>query len=186
VGCTHLSEKDLNQQRLLKARKLMEAGDYKAALKRYRMLRTAASDSVGDQALYQIGLIYCHPDNPDRDLSKALDSFRTITSDYRQSALTLEADIWTANIEEYQHKKTQITKLFKKYGTLEKTMAQKDIQIDSLNSEMNQMRSHIESLQKKLEELKAQIESFKQIDLGIDAKKREAAPERLIEEEKDE
>jgi hypothetical protein len=182
AGCTHLAEKKLDQQRLLKARRLIEKGDFEAALNRYRYLRLNSPRSFGDIALYQMGLIYSHPDNPNRDLSKALAAFNTILYEYRNSPLRLEADIWMALIEEYQYNRDQVSKLFDKYDKLEKTLGQKETQIDALHIEMDQMRQKIKSLQMKLTQLRTQMERLKQIDLGIDAKKRQARPEKLIEE----
>ena len=183
AGCSHLSENNIENQRLMHVRKDIEKGDFKAALDSSRALRISSPRSMGDKTLYLMGLIHSHPDNPDRDLSKALASFRTILFEYRNSPLAVEADIWMGLIEEYLYSKGQIAKLFKKYAALEATLAQKKTQTEKLYGEIQDLHNQNELLQRKLVRLKSQMERFKQVDLGIDAKKRQAVPEVVFDKD---
>jgi outer membrane protein assembly factor BamD (BamD/ComL family) len=54
----------------------------------------------GDEALFNIGLIYAHSGNPKKDYRKALDSFRKVIADYPKSPFVEQAKIWVGILQE--------------------------------------------------------------------------------------
>ncbi len=87
--------------RLLRSKKLFHLGDYAGSLKEsQRILSLPGKNSLKDQALFQMGLIYAHVDNPQRDSGKALDSFKKIIKDYPKSPLADEAKVWVGMLQE--------------------------------------------------------------------------------------
>jgi len=88
-------------ERLLESRKFFQAGDYPGSLKEnQRILSLPGKDSPKDQALFQMGLIYAHLGNPQKDFGKALDYFKKVLKDYPQSPLAEEARVWAGVLQE--------------------------------------------------------------------------------------
>jgi TolA-binding protein len=86
---------------LLRSKKLLPRGDYAGSLKEsQRVLSLPGKNSHKDQALFQMGLIYAHVDNPQRDFGKALDFFKRVIKDYPKSPLAEEARVWAGVLQE--------------------------------------------------------------------------------------
>jgi TolA-binding protein len=96
-------EESANQacELLLRSKKLLPRGDYAGSLKEsQKVLSMPGKHSPKDQALFQMGLIYAHVDNPQRDLGKALDYFKRVIKDYPKSPLAEEARVWAGILQE--------------------------------------------------------------------------------------
>ena len=86
---------------LLRSKRLLPRGDYAGSLKEsQRVLSLPGKNHPKDQALFQMGLIYAHVDNPQRDMGKALDYFKRVVKDYPQSPLAEEARVWAGILQE--------------------------------------------------------------------------------------
>ena len=90
-----LSDKDL-----MHARRLFILGDYEGALNEYqKILTTSDKKPPGDQALFNMGLIYAHYKYPKKDYKKSLTLFKRILTDYPMSLLSEQADIWVGVLQ---------------------------------------------------------------------------------------
>ena len=86
---------------LLRSKRLLPRGDYAGSLKEsQRVLSLPGKNPPKDQALFQIGLIYAHVDNPQKDFGKALEYFRRVIKDYPKSPLAEEARVWAGVLQE--------------------------------------------------------------------------------------
>jgi TolA-binding protein len=86
---------------LLRSKRLLHRGDYAASLKEsQRVLSMPGKHAPKDQALFQMGLIYAHVDNPQKDFGKALEYFRRVIKDYPKSPLAGEARVWAGVLQE--------------------------------------------------------------------------------------
>ena len=73
---------------------LVAKGDFEGSLKEdQKALSLAGKQSPGDNALYNIGLIYVHYKNPNKNYEKAKAVFERIASEYPDSPLVEEAKI---------------------------------------------------------------------------------------------
>ena len=80
---------------------LLARGDYEGALaENQKVLALSNRQPPGDEALFNIGLIYAHSGNPKKDYRKALDSFRKMMTDYPKSPLFEQAKIWAGLLQE--------------------------------------------------------------------------------------
>lgn len=87
--------------RLLRSKKTFHLGDYAASLKEsQRILSLPGKHSLKDQALFHMGLIYAYVENPQRDVGKALGSFKKILKHYPKSPLADEAKVWAGILQE--------------------------------------------------------------------------------------
>jgi len=102
-GCattSNLQKRWQARKNLELAEKLISKGDYAGALKENeQIVRLFPSEPPGDSALLYMGLIWAHPDNPQKNYAKALESFQLIQRDYPQSELKQEVSVWSDVIE---------------------------------------------------------------------------------------
>ncbi|MFH7320732.1 tol-pal system YbgF family protein [Desulfurivibrio sp. D14AmB] len=70
-----------------------------AARKNEQILRQAGTAPPADEALYNLGLISAHGDNPARDYQQARDYFAGIVSDFPASPRAEEARVWLGIFE---------------------------------------------------------------------------------------
>ena len=77
----------------------MDKGDYKGALNAgEKVIKLFPAKSPGDRALFQMGLIWVHADNPGRSYKKALECFQGVARNYPGSELSPEAEAWADTI----------------------------------------------------------------------------------------
>jgi tetratricopeptide (TPR) repeat protein len=84
-----------DNEHLLRSQKLLAKGDYEGALEEnQKVLSKYANTSPGDEALFNMGLIYAHYGNPKKDYKKSISFFQKIVEGYPKSPLTEQAKIW--------------------------------------------------------------------------------------------
>lgn len=154
-GCIHMWQKWQAEDRLSDAKKLMNEGDYKEALQESKEVLRVYPHSMGDRALYIMGLLYVHPENPNRDHGLSLEYFERLIEEFPESHLKSETEIWIAVIQEI--------------GTLQRDLVQ-------ANEMIEQKNKRISMLEGQIQELKDQIEELKKVDLGIEERKRQESP----------
>ena len=166
AGCVHFPNQWKGEKHLAIARTLMAKGDYEASLKENEEVASLFPRTLGDRALYQMGLVYIHPENPNRDYYKSLECFQTIIKEYPESITEGEAIIWIAFLEKTVNNEKKIDELNEEINLLENTIQTKMKRIRNL-------RSRIDVLRAQKKNLESQIERLKEIDIGIEEKKRE-------------
>jgi outer membrane protein assembly factor BamD (BamD/ComL family) len=156
MGCLHWPPQPQGEKQLLEARQQFAAGDYSSALEINRSVLAQFPERLADQALFQIGMVYVHPDNPDRDIHKALQSFKDIIDRYPASHLQPEAHLWLAVLGRLSAQEGQIRFLTRRSAPLEKALKMQ---------------------KRKISQLQDQLEKLKRIDIHMEEKKREAIPQ---------
>lgn len=151
-GCMHVRQKWQAEDRLSNARKLMSQGAYEEALQESKEALRLYPHSIGDRALYIIGLLYVHPVNPNRDYETSLENFERLIEEFPESPLRNDTEIWIVVIREI--------------GTLRRDLVQ-------ANEMIEQRNKRISVLERQIQELKDQIEELKKVDLGIQERKRQ-------------
>ena len=86
-GCLHFPKKWQGEQHLEKARSLIARGEYEAALQESKTVLSKFPKSLAAQALFQMGLIYAHPENPNPNYLKSLESNTNETIRIKMSIL---------------------------------------------------------------------------------------------------
>ncbi len=80
---------------LLQSHKLLDSGKYVDALKNnLAAYELDSSSPAGEHALFNMGLIYAHHENPDKDFKKSAAYFEKMIEMYPQSPLRGQAEIW--------------------------------------------------------------------------------------------
>ncbi len=166
LGCAYKANLTLKQ-----TENLMISGEYHLAMERFCQL-LKEYPQMGDSILFNMGLMYANPENPDKDYKKSLIYFKRVIDEFPGSNLKNRAQLWESllhrvilqgrNIEKQQ---TELTTLIEKTNFLKKEIQLKDKKLDELQKD-NQLKD------KKTYELQLQIEQLKEIDLNIQKKKR--------------
>ncbi len=155
IGCLHGPPTPQGDQQLLEARQFMARGDYPSALEINQRVLMQFPDRLADQALFQLGLIYAHPANPDRNVQNAVETFQRIIDQYPASQLRPEAELWLVVLGNLRAQEDQIRALMQRNAPLEKT---------------------VKIQKQKINQLRDQLEKFKRIDIKMEEKKRNAIP----------
>jgi hypothetical protein len=143
------------RQLLLQAKSSFAMGDFVASFNESREILTRFPQIYGDHALYIMGLIYADPEYPYAKNEISIYYFDRLVKEYPESAFKNKAEI--------------LIRLLNQNIGYEQRMAKKDKQITSLKNETSSQKKQINNLLNQLKQLK-------EIDLGIEEKKREALP----------
>lgn len=94
-----------------RARKLLAQRDYEASLKiSEKALAQSGAQAPADEALFSLGLIYAHQENPRKDYAKALGYFQRLLKEFPKSPLAEEAKAWAGVLQENHNLKQVIEK----------------------------------------------------------------------------
>lgn len=111
-GCAALEERQLRQTAdvyLMHSRELLLEGDYKGAiLENRKVLSLFVKGPPGDEALFNLGLIYAHFNNPDKDYEEAISYFKAIINEYPWSPLVEQARMWSLVLEQVNEPRTKV------------------------------------------------------------------------------
>lgn len=99
TGCALLEERQLRRtadEYLMQSRRLFHEGDFEGALLENRkVLSLFVKGPPGDEALFNIGLIYAHYNNPEKNYMESIGYFNTVINEYPQSSLVEQARMWS-------------------------------------------------------------------------------------------
>jgi len=173
AGCATISDfqkKYREDKHLQPADNLATKGDYEGALKAYEeVVKLSAVDSPGDKALFRMGLIWAHPDNPERDDEKALRYFQRLPCDFPQSPLKEEARTWVSTINELIRCRAVAEDLEEAVSALKKKLNASKQAAGALEKRLHASKEEVSALTDRLNALK-------EIDIGIEEKKRKDLP----------
>jgi tetratricopeptide (TPR) repeat protein len=128
-----------SRQHLVLPERLLTQGDYEAALEEnQKALSLSPGGPPGDEALYNMGLIYAHPGNPKRDYAKSIALFKRLIKEYAQSAYAERAKIWVQLIQESENAKRVAATLTQENDKLKRMIEESrkvDIQIEEKKKE---------------------------------------------------
>ncbi|MBI4490212.1 MAG: tetratricopeptide repeat protein [Deltaproteobacteria bacterium] len=84
----------------MRGQNLLAQGDYEGSLKEnQKALSLSADQAPGDEAVFNMGLIYAHSANSKKDYRKALSFFSRLIKDYPKSPLLEQAKIWVGVLQ---------------------------------------------------------------------------------------
>lgn len=144
-----------SRQLLSQAKLSFEKGDFSASFKESREILTRFPQKYGDQALYIMGLIYADPEYLYAKYEISIYYFDRLVTEYPKSALKSKAKIWIGLLNQNMN-----------YATT----------VDNNNDQITSLKNELSSQKKQINNLLNQIKQLKEIDLGIEEKKREALP----------
>ena len=142
-------------QLLLEAKLSFSSGDFLTSLKKNQEMLNRFPQKYGSHALYMMGLIYANPENTYVNYEISIHFFKKLVKEYPESVFKDKAKIWIWLLNQNMDYAEKVDK--------------KNKRIDLLENELKTEKKEIINLQN-------QIKRLKEIDLGIEEKKREALP----------
>ncbi len=143
------------EQLLLRAKSFFDRGDFLTSIKENQKILNRFPLSYGDHALYAMGLIYAHPEYRYANYDISMHFFNRLIKEYPESGFKNQSKIWVFLLNQTMENVTEID--------------QKNEQIALLKNELKLKKDQIQNLLN-------QIKRLKEIDLGIEEKKREVIP----------
>lgn len=140
---------------LLEAKLSFSRGDFLTSLKINQELLNRFPQKYGSHALYMMGLIYANPENTYVNYEISIHFFKKLVKEYPESVFKDKAKIW-------------IWLLHQNMDYAEK--------VDKKNKRIDWLENELKTGKKEIINLQNQIKRLKEIDLGIEEKKREALP----------
>ena len=134
-------------------------------------------DTLVDQAVFRIGLIYADPENSFADYQKAIEYFQSIPEKYPWSQLNARAGQWILTLRKLEDQSTEIMALKKETSVSEKRIEElneangllidkiKVLKLECMKDLKNKEETN-QLLLKRIKTLELQIEDLKKIDLG--------------------
>ena len=204
-GCGHLLNQWQGEQDLREAKLLMHTGQYSESERKTMRVLEAFPKTLGDEALFQMGLIYSLPKSPAVDYEKSKVFFERLVSQYPDSSRREEAEAWVFAINRILENEKESFELQKKVWILdqasesrakmvrqlqeelkdrkkeiaqnpEKRLRQLQEELEDRKKEIIEYLEMVNQLQNRVIELELQLAKFKNIDLTIEQKKRGNAP----------
>jgi tetratricopeptide (TPR) repeat protein len=127
------------------ANDLFSQGCYVASLDKYKQI-IEKNPATGDKVLFEMGIIYAHPKNGQKDYQKSLECFKKLIKDYPASEYRQNSEMMIFTINNGAVKDT--------------TIAAQQKQIDSLRQEVASKENDIATLQKKNEALEKKVFAY--------------------------
>ena len=111
-----------SRDHLLRGRDLLMRGDFEGALEEnLEVLARDTRQPPEDEAFFNIGVIYLHPDNPKRQLSASTFYFKRVVGDFPSSPWAWQAKAWIETLGEQE-------RLNRKLANVEEQRLQLEIQ----------------------------------------------------------
>ena len=180
-GCVYFHVRQEGEEDLARVRSLMSQGAFEASFRESQEVLRRYPQSQGDHALFQMGLIYLHPQNPNSDYQKSLGYFQRLEREFPDSQLRGEAETWIVVLQKSLEKEEDIKALNEVRNLKEKEIAKKKQEINQLRNQVESLQNQREVLQRltgeldqQVRDLQKQIKQLKEIDLGIEEKRRDA------------
>ena len=122
-------------------------GEYKASLKKYEQI-IEKNPAVADRVLFEMGVIYAHPSNEEKDYQKSLECFQKIVKDYPDSKFRRDSQLMIFQIHNIINK--------------DKIIAAQQTEIEASRRELKSKNNEIVALQENIEALEQNIEVLEQ------------------------
>ncbi|HVO92087.1 MAG TPA: hypothetical protein VMT22_04570 [Terriglobales bacterium] len=143
-------------------------------MKAFQQVLTLAQDQPpADVASYNIGLVYAHPQNPDRDREKAIASFTRVVGSFPNSPWAAPAKIWIGVLKESEEQQREVAKSQKLIEKSQQEVEENRLAMEKIKQEIEKTRLELEKSKQEVEKSKQMIEKSKQVDMEIERKRRE-------------
>jgi len=144
-GCGHFSEDSKAKSTFKEANDLFSQGRYQASLSKYEQIREKYP-SAGDRVLFEMGIVYAHPKNEQKDHKKSLECLQKLIKDYPASGYRQDSEMMIFYINNVTAK--------------DMTIATQQKQIEALRQEVQSKADEIAAQQKKIEALDQKFFAF--------------------------
>ena len=158
-GCSHFNDGRKAKTTFAEANDLYHQGSYAASLDKYSEI-IDKYPATADRALFEMGIIYAHPKNEQKDYQKSLECFQKLIKDSPESVYRQNSEMMIFNIRNVALKDQTIAAQHMQIETLQHEVQGKEHGIVTLQKEMEAHEKEIETLGKEIEALEKEIEAI--------------------------
>lgn len=184
AGCVVPPERWKTEEHLATANYYLSKDDFDAALRESRAILNLYPQLLGDRALFQIGLIYSHPENPAHDFTKAREAFGAIVDRYPDSFLKPQAELWIMTLRNLQDLESVLSVKDQELSRFKDQQRDQQEKVKKLQEQKQKIsetkediyEKAIEAKEKQIKELEENIDKLKEVDIKIEEKKRKVTP----------
>jgi len=144
-GCSHFNDGLQAKTTFAEANDLFHQGSYTASLDKYSEI-IEKYPAMADRVLFEMGIIYAHSKNEQKDFQKSLECFQKLIKDHPGSEYRQNSEMMIFNIRNVALK--------------DKTIASQQMQIETLQHEVQGKENEIVTLQKKIEALEKKFFAY--------------------------
>jgi len=144
-GCSHFNDGLQAKTTFAEANDLFHQGSYTASLDKYTEI-IEKYPAKADRALFEMGVIYAHPKNEQKDYQKSLECFQKLIKEYPESEYRQNSEMVIFNIRNVALKDT--------------TIAAQQVQIETLQHKIQSKENEIVTQQKTIEAFEKKVEAF--------------------------
>lgn len=154
--------------------RLLAHGDYKGALGAFHdAAAVALNEPPADVAVFKTGVIYAHPNNPERDMDKAIAAFSQVVSSYPTSLWAEQARAWIGVLKETADARRNVEQSRQAMEKWQLESERNRQAIEKSKQEIERSRLELDKTRQEIEKTKQVIEKSKQVDIEIDNKRRD-------------
>ena len=177
AGCSLFQESSRRRElreALTQGHQLLARADYEGSLNAFQNVVSIAKDQPpADAAIYYIGVVEAHPQNPRKDRQKALGSFQRVLSQFPESAFAEPAKAWIGVLNEIDATKQEIERTKIEFEKSKQEIEKSRLAAERAKQEAEKSRLELERSRQEIEKAKQLIEKSKQVDIQIEKKRRE-------------
>jgi len=151
-GCSHFNDGRQAKTTFAEANDLFHQGSYTASLDKYSEI-IDKYPATADRALFEMGFIYAHPKNEQKDYRKSLECFQKLIKDYPESVYRQNSEMMIFNIRNVALKDQTIAAQQMQIVTLRHEVQVKEKAIFTLQHEVQVKEYAIVTRQKEIEAL---------------------------------
>jgi tetratricopeptide (TPR) repeat protein len=144
-GCSHFSEEYKAKPTFEEANDYFNQGDFQASLGKYDQI-IAKFPSTEDRVLFQMGIIYAHPNNEQKDYQKSIQCFQKLIKDHPASEYRKDSEMMIFYINNGTVKDVKINAQQKEIDTLQQEVKSKDSEIVTLQKQIQALEEKITAL----------------------------------------
>jgi len=154
-GCSHVNDARRANTTFAEANDLFHQGRYAASLDRYSEI-AEKYPAKADRALFEMGIIYAHPKNEQKDYQKSLECFQKLIKEYPGSEYRQNSEMMIFNIRNVVLK--------------DQTIAAQEMQIETLRNDVQSKEDEIVTLQNRVEASEKKTEAYEKRIEALDKK----------------
>jgi hypothetical protein len=168
------------REHLARGYELLRQWDYEGSLQENRsILSIMPEDPLAEEALFNLGLIYADPSNPNKDMGKSFAFFQRLTTETPGSQWTDRARVWLAILKQNERLSRQSAEAAEEVAKLKRQSAEADKETTRLNRQSADAEKEVLRLRRlsaeaaqEVAKLKQIVEQSRAVDMEIEEKKR--------------
>jgi tetratricopeptide (TPR) repeat protein len=160
-GCGHFHEGYLARSTFKEANDFFSQGSYGASLSKYEQI-LEQYPTLGDRVLFEMGIIYAHPLNDQKDYQKSLECFQRLIKDYPESGYRQDSEMMTFHINNVTIKDERLRRQQAHIDTLQREVISRGNEIYARQRQIEALEQNVKGKEGQLTTLQDKIEALEQ------------------------